>query len=263
MAASAEEMSLADGCMGKSDVSASADALLKDGDVRSDPAGGKTQEILVSDDLWEELEIVRDGEGVLAGDAALEDMKRSRERLETLRERVPGTSAASLPVRVALDEKVFQLDRAISSRERLNAALAALDDAMAQPLEERASLLDTLLRDMLFQFREQAEASERIKSPELSEALAAESILEQRGGISPRDAQKLEEALCRGLEKSLAEFAKKMMCCHCSSPKAFRAWAGCAWMREWTCWRWDGLWPIVCAISRGRKTRLPSCLKPH
>ena len=222
MAASAEEMSLADGRMGKSDVSASADALLKDGDVRSDPAGGKTQEILVSDDLWEELEIVRDGEGVLAGDAALEDMKRSRERLETLRERVPGTSAASLPVRVALDEKVFQLDRAISSRERLNAALAALDDAMAQPLEERASLLDTLLRDMLFQFREQAEASERIKSPELSEALAAESILEQRGGISPRDAQKLEEALCRGLEKSLAEFAKKNDVLSLLQPESFQ-----------------------------------------
>lgn len=41
MAASAEEMSPADGRMGKSDVSASADALLKDGDVRSDPAAGR------------------------------------------------------------------------------------------------------------------------------------------------------------------------------------------------------------------------------
>lgn len=172
------------------------------------PVGGETQEIIVPDEVFKELESFRLGETGLPDDATKEDMEAARARLEALRELVPDTTAASQPVRAALDEKLFQLDRAISSRTRLDAALNVLADAAVLPLEERALKLNAALRGILLQFREQAGASEQISSPHLPEALEAADILEQRGYISPRDARMLEDALGRALEQGLAEFAR-------------------------------------------------------
>ena len=189
------------------EVSGDGALVLEDGEIHADLAGDTTQEVLVSDELLKELESFRPGEAVLSDDAKLEDMKAALARMERMRDALPGTSVASLPVRVALDEKIFQAGRAVSSRMKLEEGLNVLADTAALPLEERASRLNTTLRGMMLQMREQAAASALVNSPELSEALNAADILEQRGYVRSCDVRALEEALCQTLEASLAEFA--------------------------------------------------------
>lgn len=182
---------------------------LEDGDLTIDPSGNLTQDVLLSDTLMQELEAIRPGQNMLPDTASLEEMKAVRDQLENLQKRLPSGSAAEQPVSVALGERIFQLDRAISSRERLGTALDALNRVASQPLEERASRLNTSMRDLVLQFRKQAEALNRMTSPNLPEALEAADTLEQNGYISAHDAQTLEEAFCTVLEKSLAAFTEQ------------------------------------------------------
>ena len=171
-------------------------------------AEGETQEIIVPDEVLRELESLQSGNTGLPDDATKEDMQDARARLDEFLTLVPDTPAASQPVRRALMEKLLQMDLAISSRTRLNAALTALANAASRPLEERALQLNAGLRGILLQFREQAEASDQSSSPARPEATEASNILEQRGYISPRDARVLEDALGRAVEEGLAEFAR-------------------------------------------------------
>ncbi len=183
--------------------------ILEDGDITLDASGKPTQDVLLSDTLMQELEAIRPGKDMLPDTASLEEMKAAREHLESLQKRLPAGSAAEQPVSVALGERIFQLDRAISSRERLETALDALNKVARLPLEERTSRLNTGMRDLVLHFGKQAGALNRIASSNLPEAIDAADTLEQNGYISAHDAQTLEETFCRVLEESLAAFTEQ------------------------------------------------------
>ena len=182
---------------------------VEEGKVTIDPSGNLTQDVLVSDTLMQELEAIRPGKDMLPDSASLEEMKSAREHLESLQHRLPADSSVEQLVDVALGERIFQLDRAIASRERLETALGALNRVAKLPLEERASRLNTGIRDLVLHFGKQAGALKQLESPNLPEALDAADTLEQNGYISAHDAQTLEERFCSVLEESFAAFTEQ------------------------------------------------------